>query len=44
MKKRNTKSILKLAGAWKISDKELKNIKKDLRAGWKNWKMPEASF
>jgi predicted CopG family antitoxin len=29
--------ISDLAGSWKVSEKELETLKKDLREGWKTW-------
>ncbi|MBS3080511.1 hypothetical protein J4221_03495 [Candidatus Pacearchaeota archaeon] len=38
MKKK--KSILDLAGRWKMSDKEAEEFMKDIRKGWGKWKIP----
>jgi len=35
-------NIMKLAGSWKMSDKEWGRIKGELNKGWKKWKMPSA--
>lgn len=31
-----------LAGSWKMSDKESDEIMKDIKKGWKNWKIKSA--
>lgn len=33
------RSILDLAGAWKMSDKEARELKRTIRKGWKSWKI-----
>ena len=33
-------SILDLAGRWKMSDEEAKKFLRDVRRGWKKWKIP----
>jgi predicted CopG family antitoxin len=33
--------ISDLAGSWKISDKEAREIKTSIDAAWKKWKIPE---
>lgn len=38
MKKK--KDIMKFAGMWEnMTDEEAERLKKDLRKGWKNWKI-----
>lgn len=39
-KKMEKRSILDVAGRWKMSDREAEKLKKDLKKGWKNWKIP----
>lgn len=31
--------IMKFAGAWKMSDKEWKQIRRELGEGWRRWKI-----
>lgn len=38
--KKKKKSILDLAGRWKMSDEEAKKFMRDLRKGWGKWKIP----
>jgi len=37
--KKGKKSILDLAGSWKMSDKEANELKRSLRKGWASWKI-----
>lgn len=39
-KKMKKTSILEFAGRWKMSDEEAEKLKKDLRKGYKKWKIP----
>lgn len=34
------KKISDLAGKWKMSDTEAKKFMKDIRKGWRKWKIP----
>lgn len=34
----NNKKLSDLAGAWKMSDKEVDELKKSLKKGWNKWK------
>ena len=36
------KNISELAGAWKISDKEVQQFITELKEGWKKWKIKSA--
>ncbi len=38
LKDKKKGDILELAGSWKMSDKEWKELNKSLRRGWKKWK------
>lgn len=39
LKERPTsQNIMNLAGSWKMTDKEVKEMKNSLRKGWKKWK------
>ena len=40
VKKYKKRKLSELAGSWKTSDEEWEKIKRDLRKGWKKWKMP----
>ncbi len=33
-------SLVELAGRWKMSKKEADKLKKDIKKGWKKWKIP----
>ena len=37
MPKRNQNKITDLAGTWKLTDEELKEIMESLRKGWRTW-------
>jgi len=39
-KKMEKGNILDLAGRWKMSDKEAEKFVKDVKKGWKKWKIP----
>ena len=39
-KKMKKKKLSDLAGRWKMSDEEWKIIKKDIKRGWRGWKIP----
>ncbi|MEK6909211.1 MAG: antitoxin VapB family protein [Nanoarchaeota archaeon] len=32
--------LSELAGSWKMTDEEWKNIRNELKRGWKRWKIP----
>ena len=38
--KMKNKKLSDLAGRWRMSDEEWKRIKKDLKRGWRGWKIP----
>lgn len=39
LKKEKKRDIMDFAGSWEISDKEAKEMKKELRELWKSWKL-----
>lgn len=39
-KMKKKKSILDLAGRWKMSDEEAEEFMKDIRKGWGKWEIP----
>lgn len=40
--KKERKSIMALAGSWKMSDDEWNNVRKSLEKTWKKWKIKSA--
>ncbi|HLD15269.1 MAG TPA: hypothetical protein VJB94_01690 [Candidatus Nanoarchaeia archaeon] len=38
-KLRSSGKLSDLAGAWDISDKQARKLLKDIRKGWRNWKI-----
>jgi len=38
----SVKTLINLAGSWKMDDKEAEKLKKDIKRGWKNWKTKSA--
>jgi hypothetical protein len=37
--KNEEKKLSKLAGSWKMTDKETENLKDNLKKGWKEWEI-----
>ncbi len=35
--------ISELAGSWKMSESEAREIERVLREGWKHWKLPQST-